>query len=273
MLLKNESTCSRSGRMTFSNHESRGILQPFHRRPTRFTLIELLVVIAIIAILASMLLPTLHQVRKKGHAIKCMGNLKQVGHVFNLYAGDFSGIVHGRKAGNSWHTVYQDLRYAPVSSNTLNPWYACPDPRLSSATGAYSMLYNTTNKPRAYPDKWIDSVTIGATTTVYVRLWNIKTPSFAWMAMDGATVGSGSVTLQNQPHSINLQGGSSTTARLHMRHNRRANTVYGDGHAFAADKADLWKSLSYMKDEGASNAVAIGTFSEENLPVDITSAP
>jgi len=53
-----------------------------------FTLIELLVVMTIIMLLAALLLPALGRAGAKGRQIHCLGNLKQTGAAFHLFAND-----------------------------------------------------------------------------------------------------------------------------------------------------------------------------------------
>ncbi len=54
-----------------------------------FSLIELLVVVGIIALLASLLLPSLNRVRQKARQIVCAGNLRQFGLATQMYLDDF----------------------------------------------------------------------------------------------------------------------------------------------------------------------------------------
>ena len=87
------------------------------RKPSRgFTLIELLVVIAIIALLVSILLPSLGKAKELARRSMCAMNLKNLGQACLFYREDFdvlpgTGIKYGPTHYYGWHYVLPKLGY------------------------------------------------------------------------------------------------------------------------------------------------------------------
>ncbi|MBI5863476.1 MAG: prepilin-type N-terminal cleavage/methylation domain-containing protein [Planctomycetes bacterium] len=67
----------------------------YSRRASGFTLIELLVVVAIIALLISILLPSLKKARDQAKAAVCLSNLKAMGTALQLYKDDNRSFFPG----------------------------------------------------------------------------------------------------------------------------------------------------------------------------------
>lgn len=98
-----------------------------------FTLIELLVVIAIIALLLSIVMPSLQAVKKKAQEVMCKSNQHQWALCYQLYANDWDGQFPKYLGGTlsvsymeSLRDYYDDvnkMRTCPVAKkpSTLNP--------------------------------------------------------------------------------------------------------------------------------------------------------
>ncbi len=84
-------------------------------RAHSFTLIELLVVIAIIAILASLLLPSLQAAKERSKRTGCINNLRQLGVATHMYVDENEEF---------WPVMYWTFTAAPAGNwNPNNIWW------------------------------------------------------------------------------------------------------------------------------------------------------
>jgi prepilin-type N-terminal cleavage/methylation domain-containing protein/prepilin-type processing-associated H-X9-DG protein len=101
-------------------------MSPTHARNPRtgFTLVELLVVIGIIALLMSILLPSLSRARRAANSVKCLAALREIGNGFNIYAANFR---------NTWPVAVHlyGNPAAPLPNGVERRWYDLIAPYVS----------------------------------------------------------------------------------------------------------------------------------------------
>jgi len=102
------------------------VLEGGSGRRSAFTLIELLVVIAIIALLVSILVPSLNQARDLAKTAVCLANQKQVGTAVVEYTAEYNGVIYGPQPpgtydmdGKHWVILLLDMMN---SSQPFTTW-------------------------------------------------------------------------------------------------------------------------------------------------------
>jgi prepilin-type N-terminal cleavage/methylation domain-containing protein/prepilin-type processing-associated H-X9-DG protein len=123
--------------------------QSFRHVHKGFTLVELLVVIGIIALLISILLPSLNRARLAANLIYCQSNLRQMGQLAQQYASENQGLMMWGHISKQWigpgvgdygPDLYQDS--TPYSSSF---WYDTMSLMIGQPA---STLTNQVNRPQ-----------------------------------------------------------------------------------------------------------------------------
>lgn len=181
----------------------------------RFTLVELLVVIAIIAILASLLLPTLGRARAMAKGAQCISQLKQCLAATEMYLEDFNRYrPNDTQSGRlgEWCRVFYYNKYLS-KRNIMN----CPE----------DLSFLSTDYARAYGSDMSDTWAFSMQSETYRRV----TPSQLLVYADCTRL----EDVQSPRRSIvklhyNPSGNQHGVVTL-MHGGRKAGIGFYDGHA------------------------------------------
>lgn len=185
------------------------------QRPDRrgFTLIELLVVISITGVLAALLLPALAQARARAVAVRCLGNLRQIGLATVMYAGD-----HGDQLPQSQHTRLSWI-------GTLQPYlsgtnlHRCPTDPNRGRIASFALNDFLTPHPFGARDMDFSKATV------------VPSPSETLFMAEMAVTFEGS----DHFHFADAQDAGYSTNAFPLqvdvqRHRTAANYLFADGH-------------------------------------------
>lgn len=197
--------------------------------PKGFTLIELLVVLAVIALLISLLLPSLGRARQSSKGIACLANLRSIGQALVIYLGDSKERfpLSSHTAGSvidptAWLQSLEPYGVIPAAR-------ICPaDPYRTQRATSYA-----TNEHFEPLTPWVDFNPVtgqplpGGRTFVFDRLGLIPRPYAVVYAMEPE--GEGLVDHLNTHQFASAHDVAAAIAV--RRHLDATNFVFVDGHA------------------------------------------
>lgn len=215
-----------------------------------FTLIELLVVVAIIALLISILLPSLTNARQVARMVKCQAILKQFGTANHIYANDHEDWFLAMQS-NGFGRWYQNIRWRSLLSmtpgSTYPPDLVCPNVPSDrpAGHGNFNIGHNIQGVPNEPLLKWHEGdYKVNATATDNrpgrrVFRAKIKTPSskiqaadasHSWIHRTGANWQNAWDLFPETNPSFPQFGGAGVGSQVSYRHDEGANLLMFDAH-------------------------------------------
>jgi prepilin-type N-terminal cleavage/methylation domain-containing protein/prepilin-type processing-associated H-X9-DG protein len=141
-----------------------------------FTLIEVLVVVAIIALLITVLLPSLKRAREQARTAYCGANLRQIGHGFYFYTQSYNGSFPGSGAWAEY--IRPMLQRSLGKKSTAEPptgYTLPPDSRFFEVE-----VYNCPGDPQKAPTSQLNIDVNGQVVTEYLLLSYAVNENVIW---------------------------------------------------------------------------------------------
>ena len=220
---------------------------------TGFTLIELLVVVAIIALLISILLPSLSTAREQARTIKCSANLKQFGMANIMYADEADGYYVPQRLANYTNPWCGNLKYRTLLGLSNEGGYSTADgnggyfgslgelacPSNPDKYNKLSWHVYGMNVTYAHPDNEYD-VGNGA---CYIRRTAVPQPATRNQMHDASEWNTLEYAADPAYWEANgeLNGGEGGQANMtSYRHMEKVNVQFFDGHVSTLSKDEAW---------------------------------
>lgn len=216
---------------------------PVHRRG--FTLVELLVVIGIIAVLISLLLPSLGKARAQAQRTACLSNLRQVHQAFVFYANDFNGQV---PLGYRSAKQFNSMLFSATAGRYVLFGHLFLRKLLSDGRAFYcpseinpAFMHDTPENP--WPA--LDSTPSRNIQLGYSARPEMKIPDVLTGMLPRLT------KFKNSAIVADL---TSAKVRLETRHRTGLNVLFGDGSAIWIDRKRIEPAISELPEAaGAPN--------------------